>query len=43
MYADDDLMRDIQSLKFDLFIVEGMPFVPWNYMLPHIFKVPHVT
>ena len=43
MFADKTIMEKIPKLKFDLAIVEGIPFMPCTYLLPHIFNIPHVT
>ena len=42
MVADEELMKRISSLKFDLALIEAH-FVPCSYILPHIFKIPHVS
>ena len=42
MVADEELMKRIQSLNFDLALIEAH-FVPCYYIPPHIFKIPHVS
>ena len=43
MFADDALMEKISSLKFDLAVVENIYPLPFNYLLPHVFKIPYVS
>ena len=43
MFTDESLLDTIAALKFDLAIVESIPILPFSYLLPHVFKIPHVS
>ena len=42
MITDEDLMQRIPTLNFDLALIEAH-FLPCSYIVPHIFKIPHVS
>ena len=40
---NETFMNRIAAERFDLALVEGVPFLSCGHLIPHVHKIPHVT